>query len=165
MGRVGRFQVMAMLQAARAEALGLDPDAARSWGLNRAIFYAAAKRGFRRAGPPAPAPPPGAPPGRRAAPAVEEREYSLGNEKAYLAGDQGRGLRFAIGDEVQTPADFEQQVQGRFSDWGAAWSEALEIVGTADPAALESQRRFFEEIYRPLRDTLARRWSDDGKRG
>lgn len=44
---VGRFQTMAMLQAARAEALGLSHDSALSFGLNRSIFYAAAKRGFR----------------------------------------------------------------------------------------------------------------------
>jgi hypothetical protein len=40
---VGRFQVMALLQAARAKALGYPLDEAESFGLNRAIFYAAAK--------------------------------------------------------------------------------------------------------------------------
>src|SRR5215467_15780965 len=44
---VGRFQVMALLQAARAKALGYPLDEAESFGLNRAIFYAAAKRGFK----------------------------------------------------------------------------------------------------------------------
>ena len=38
---------MATLQAARAKELGLPIMAAKSWGLNRAIFYAAAKRGFK----------------------------------------------------------------------------------------------------------------------
>jgi hypothetical protein len=42
---VGRFQVMALLQAVRAKALGYPLDEAESFGLNRAIFYAAAKRG------------------------------------------------------------------------------------------------------------------------
>jgi hypothetical protein len=46
---VGRFQVMALLQAARAKALGYPLDEAESFGLKRAIFYAAAKRGFNRA--------------------------------------------------------------------------------------------------------------------
>jgi hypothetical protein len=45
---VGRFQVMALLQAARAKVLGYPLDEAQSFGLNRAIFYAAAKRGFMR---------------------------------------------------------------------------------------------------------------------
>ena len=44
---VGRFQVMALLQAARAKVLGYPLDEAQSFGLNRAIFYAAAKRGFK----------------------------------------------------------------------------------------------------------------------
>ena len=35
---VGRFQVMAILQAARARELGLPESRAKSWGLNRAIF-------------------------------------------------------------------------------------------------------------------------------
>jgi hypothetical protein len=35
---VGRFQVMALLQAARAQALGYPLDDAESFGLNRAIF-------------------------------------------------------------------------------------------------------------------------------
>ena len=44
---VGRFQVMTLLQAARAHVLGLPLESAYSWGLNRAIFIAAAKRGFK----------------------------------------------------------------------------------------------------------------------
>ncbi len=53
---VGRFQVMAILQAARARTFGLPLATAQSWGLNRAIFYAAAKRGFK--GAPGPSKPP-----------------------------------------------------------------------------------------------------------
>ncbi|PIV54824.1 MAG: hypothetical protein COS15_04915, partial [Caldiserica bacterium CG02_land_8_20_14_3_00_36_38] len=44
---VGRFQVMATLQAARAYILGKPLNSAKSFGLNRAIFYAAAKKGFK----------------------------------------------------------------------------------------------------------------------
>src|SRR5438067_10727882 len=44
--KVTRFQVMGTLQAARARALGLSADEAKSFGLNRALFYAAAKRGW-----------------------------------------------------------------------------------------------------------------------
>ena len=163
MARVGRFQVMAALQAARAVALGLDDDAAKSWGLNRAIFYAAAKRGFRNAPLPGLKPPRG--PGERKAqpaPAADEgrnEEFSLGGEKAFLAPDRGPGLRFAFGDDVQTPRDFEWQVERRFADWPAAWNEALDLVRSADPEDLKSQRRFYEHVYRPMRDKLAARWS------
>jgi hypothetical protein len=38
---------MATLQAARAYVLGYSLEEAKSFGLNRAIFYAAAKRGFK----------------------------------------------------------------------------------------------------------------------
>lgn len=38
---------MATLQAARAKELGLSTTLARSRGLDRTIFYAAAKRGFK----------------------------------------------------------------------------------------------------------------------
>ena len=41
---VGRFQVMALSQVARAKALGYPLDEAESFGLNRAIFYVAAKK-------------------------------------------------------------------------------------------------------------------------
>ncbi|MGZ3622771.1 MAG: hypothetical protein ACXWPG_06675 [Ktedonobacteraceae bacterium] len=44
---VGRSQGMALLQAARAKALGYPLDEAETFGLNRAIFYAVAKRGFK----------------------------------------------------------------------------------------------------------------------
>src|SRR5438309_11909338 len=47
MAGINRFCVMATLQAARAHLLGLKLDEAYSWGLNRAIFIAAAKRGFK----------------------------------------------------------------------------------------------------------------------
>jgi hypothetical protein len=163
MARVGRFQVMATLQAARAVALGLELDAAKSWGLNRAVFYAVAKRGFRGSGPAS-----HKPPRSGAAREADERsgakppgdeEYTLGGEKAYLAGDPRYGLRFKFGDEEQTPRDFEWQVQRRFADWDSAWSEALETVKSADPQDLKSQHRFYEHVYKPLRDKLATRWS------
>ena len=166
MARVGRFQVMAALQAARAVALGLEEDAAKSWGLNRAIFYAAAKRGFRNAPLPGLKPPRGADerkaPPARAADERRDEEFSLGGEKAFLAPDRGPSLRFAFGDEVQTPRDFEWQVERRFDDWDAAWAEATSIVEAADPADLNSQRRFYEQVYKPLRDKLAAKWSGRG---
>jgi hypothetical protein len=159
-GKVGRFQVMAVLQAARARTLGLDLDEAKSWGLNRAVFYAAAKRGFRHGGAGGVKPPRAeAPPADRAAEQPVGAEYVLGGEKAYLAADRSDGLRFAIGDEVQTPRDFDWQVQRRFNDWDSAWAEALAMVEAADPADLKSQRRFYEHVYKPLRDKLAARWS------
>jgi len=48
----------------------------------------------------------------------------------------------------------------RFGDaFDEAWREALEIVGKYDREILLSQRRFYEEVYKPRRDLLAERWT------
>jgi hypothetical protein len=154
-GRVTRFVVMAMLQAVRAQALGQPHDSALSWGLNRAIFYAAAKRGFRSAPPLA-----GEGPGKPAeAPAPEL--YRLGNDEAFRD-PNAKQLTFMIGDEAQTVALFERQVASRFGPKGnfqAAWDEATQIVGGFDRATLESPQRFYGEVYKPRRDELSDKWT------
>lgn len=76
---------MATLQATRAFVLGLPLDISLSWGLNRAIFYAAAKRGFKKPTRERP----------RASimerPILEEKDvYFLGDELAYKAEEQGK---------------------------------------------------------------------------
>ncbi|MFZ1023573.1 MAG: hypothetical protein WAN87_05510 [Thermoplasmata archaeon] len=154
-GRVTRFVVMAVLQAARAQSLGLPHDSALSWGLNRAIFYAAAKQGFRQApaktgeasGKPATAPPP--------------EWYRLGEDEAYRDPNASQ-LTFAIGGEAQTVERFETQVASRFGtkeNFRAAWDEAMHIVGEFDRATLESRPRFYEEVYKPRRDELSDSWT------
>jgi hypothetical protein len=154
MARVGRFQVMATLQAARAVALGLSLDEGKSWGLNRAIFYAAAKRGFRQ-----PRKGTGAPEEKRARAPSAEAMYELGGEHAYLAHGSTHPLRFQIGDEEQTPEDFDREIVRRFPDWEQAFGEAQELVAAADRQDLESQHRFFDHLYKPRRDELAKKWS------
>ena len=152
---IGRFQVMAMLQAARAYRLGLPLESSLSWGLNRAIFYAAAKRGFRRLKMP-----------KRPReemlkrPIMERRDvFYLGDEMAYKAEVDGV-LCFTIGGKPQTAEDFRREIARRFGEaFDEAWREALEIVGSYDEETLLSQRRFYEEVYKPRRDILAERWS------
>ena len=155
-GRVTRFVVMAMLQAARAKHLGLAQESAYSWGLNRAIFYAAAKRGFR-GGSPGPGATTGSSPERS-----ESREgYRLGDEEAYRD-PRASTLLFTIGDGNQTAADFERQIAARFGrpeNFRAAWDEAMRIVASYERATLESRRQFFDEVYRPRRDELSESWS------
>lgn len=149
---VGRFQVMAMLQAARAHSLGLPLSTAKSWGLNRAIYYAAAKRGFTETAKPGPARPQGA----EAAP----REFFLGDDKAYQVKVGGTTL-FTIGGQVQTPEAFKKQIEQRFSGtFREAWQEALRIVRAHPKTALESQQAFYGQVYRPRRDDLARKWTE-----
>ncbi len=162
---VGRFQVMATLQAARAYLLGLPVESAYSWGLNRAIFYAAAKRGFKGGGAVTagkggrPAPPGGA--GGRPPPA---EAYYLGEEMAFKAEGPGE-LRFTIGGKTQTKEDFERQIaarfQGKFKD---AWEEAVDYVKHFDREALLSGTDFFSSVYRPKRDEFAAKWTEMAQR-
>ena len=154
-GRVTRFVVMAMLQAARAQSLGLSRDSAFSWGLNRAIFYAAAKSGFRGSTSTV---------GESSEGPVERpsREvYRLGDEEAFR-NPKAEQLTFTIGDEDQTAATFERQVAIRFGskeNFHTAFDEATRIVANYDRATLESRRRFYEDVYRPRRDDLSDTWT------
>ncbi len=157
---VGRFQVMAVLQAARARTLGLPLESAHSWGLNRAIFYAAAKRGFRGKQAPSghvsdkihPA---------HAKSEAKVGEYHLGDELAFKdAGSSKTSPIFSIGGEPQTEEDFQRQVEARFQGrFGEAWEEALDYLKHFDRATLESQSRFFSDVYRPKRDEFASKWT------
>ncbi|MDL1956223.1 MAG: hypothetical protein LWW95_04105 [Candidatus Desulfofervidus auxilii] len=160
---IGRFQVMAILQAARAYVLGLEIPSAKSWGLNRAIFYAAAKRGFVRAKPqlikeitikgkPI---------------ATEKLEtirktfglFHLGDEMAYCVKIDERPM-FVIGNQVQTEDDFYKQIESRFGKYfDECFKEAINICKSYDPGILKSQRYFYETVYKPRRDELAEKWS------
>jgi hypothetical protein len=159
---VGRFQVMALLQAARAHLLGLPLESAYSWGLNRAIFYAAAKKGFKKA-----LPPPRLEdlfPQKRKEEIEKLRQkfgvYHLGDEMAYSIEVDGK-LLFTIGKEIQDEKAFKKQVASRFGDlFPQAWEEALNICRQYDKGVLLSQRYFYETVYKPRRDELAKKWSE-----
>jgi hypothetical protein len=167
---ISRFQVMAVLQAARANSLGLPLASAYSWGLNRAIFYAAAKRGFRGGGETT-----ARPSGKKGATGEtrlegeaekKEEEFFLGDEKAYLDLKSSRKdvPLFEIGSEAQTENDFEKQIVSRFGDktnFREAWSEALKIVRSFDENTLKSQHEFFEQVYKPKRDALSKKWTEE----
>lgn len=148
---VGRFQVMAVLQGARGRALGLPLVSAKSWGLNRAIYYAAAKRGFKGA----PGRTPKAPKGARTV-----REVFLGDDKGYALSTGGATL-FTIGGELQTPEEFTRQIEARFAGtFAEAWREAMTIIEGQPRAVLESQNEFYLKVYRPRRDVLAAKWNE-----
>ena len=123
---VGRFQVMALLQAARAKVLGYPLEEAQSFGLNRAIFYAAAKRGFKGG---TSAKHPGeqhtfkGTSGKSAAKIVQEDV--LGNELAYYVEMDGK-KRYVMGNEILEPEDFKREVEQRF---GQAFPKAWEQAG------------------------------------
>jgi hypothetical protein len=142
-GQVGRFQVMGLLQAARYYVLKGDLELAKSFGLNRAIFYAwAKKRGVtvRRAGR-----------GLRSAQPAErgEIEERVGDEVAYRS---PHGY-FMIGGQVQRPVDFDRMIASRFGrSFEKFWSAAIEYVKSFPESVLKSQREFYEKVYLPVRD-------------
>jgi hypothetical protein len=151
--KVGRFQVMAVLQAARAKELGLSDIQAKSWGLNRAIFYAAAKRGFKT---------PAGPQGKGGRKLVEKPKetFLLGDEMAYTS-KKGARSYFTIGGKPQTEAEFYRQIESRFgAHFNRAWKEALRIVSKYSDDVLRSQNRFFNDVYRSRRDELALKWTE-----
>jgi hypothetical protein len=141
---------MATLQAARALELGLPMSSALSWGLNRAIFYAVAKRGFKgKTGT-------GAPSDHK--PGVLPQEYHLGDEKAYIR-PGSKKLCFVIGGEPQTQKDFEKQIASRFEGrFVSAWDEAL-YIRLFDRDTLLSGQGFFASVYRRKRDEFAAKWT------
>jgi hypothetical protein len=148
---VGRFQIMSLLQAARAYALGLPLESAYSWGLNRATFIAAAKRGFKAGT--------GGSSSGSGQGGKMEQTYSLGDDFAFKTEKDGVIL-FTFGGKVQTKEEFDKRVKARFGKtFPAAWKEALAYVRSFDRAVLLSREDFFGRVYRPVRDEWADRWS------
>lgn len=141
------------MQAARAYSLGLPLESAYSWGLNRAIFIAAAKRGFKGGA----RGEKGGVAGKKASKGGEV--YKLGDDMAFKTRRKGV-LLFTIGGEVQTMEGFDRQVKARFGGaFEAAWREALGYVGAFDKQTLLSADEFFGDVYRPRRDELAEKWT------
>ncbi|MGZ3622770.1 MAG: hypothetical protein ACXWPG_06670 [Ktedonobacteraceae bacterium] len=65
-----------------------------------------------------------------------------------------------MGDGIREPDDFRRQVAERFGQaFPKAWEQALQIFEQTDRVTLESQRKFYEEVYKPRRDELAKAWS------
>ena len=124
--------------------------------MNRAIFYAAAKRGFRGSSPLTEE--------FRAAKARVGEEaidlFKLGDEVALKEVKDGKTY-FRIGGRIQTEADFARQIESKFgSIFEHVWEEALRIVRSYDRSILLSQREFYEKVYLPRRDALVKTWNE-----
>ena len=150
---VGRFQIMSLLQAARAYALGLPLESAYSWGLNRGTFIAAAKRGFKGG--------PGSGSGEGGKAPNAKDTYFLGDDMAFKTEERGV-LLFTFGGKVQTKEEFDKRVKARFGKkFPMAWKEALAYVKKFDKEILMSREGFFNDVYRPVRDEWAERWTEE----
>ncbi len=157
--QINRFTVMAMLQAARARYLGLSEESAYSWGLNRAIWYAAAKRGFSGGG--------GGGTGHGAGGGESKAKtgdvFYLGQDFAYR--DPGNPkVTFVLGGKPQTEAEFRAKIASRFGgarNFKKAWDEATRIVAEAGEELLKSGETFYSMVYKPRRDDLVAKWTEE----
>ncbi len=154
-GKIGRFPVMALLQAARYYLITGDLDRAKSFGLNRAIFYAWAKYYG---------------PSRSASAKLSKISEQKGRsfekpssdiEWAEILGEKVKVSRngwFIMGNVEQTPRDFDRNVTRKFEEAGMkfeeAWEAALDYVSKFPRAVLENSQRFFKEVYEPVRDNF-----------
>jgi len=145
---------MGLLQAARAYSLGLPLESACSWGLNRATFIAAAKRGFKAGS--------GSDGGVGAkGTSIEKDAYLLGDDLAFKTEKDGVML-FTFGGKAQTKEEFDKRIRARFGKkFPQAWKEALAYVKRFDKEVLMSREGFFAEVYRPVRDEWAERWTQE----
>jgi DNA primase catalytic subunit len=151
-GKIGRFQVMGLLQAARHFVLYKDLEKAESFGINRAIFYAWAKHY-----------------GKGYISKARERKMYLellgkevqekGKKLERVAGedvfvDEKSGF-YIIGEKPQTPEDYEREIKEKIDGtvpYEKAWEAAIKYVSSFPQNVLENQQKFFKEVYLPVRD-------------
>jgi len=162
----GRFQVMALLQAARYYLIMGDLEKAKSWGLNRAIFYAWAKyygpsqqpwryrldRLLHR---------PKLVEGKTEKKCPEGFKEVLG-ECVQVS---SRGW-FVIGGQEQTPLDFEKQVKMKVQkvlSWDLVWKAALDYVSKFPEWVLKNPQKFYKFVYEPIRDTFFKTLLENGR--
>lgn len=149
---LGRFQVMGLLQAARYYILYGDMDKAKSFGLNRAIFYAWAKyygKGYSlRKG------------------KVKDKEglaekHEEGKELKNIAGeevfiDKATGL-FEIGDKPQNPDDYDKEIKNKIEliiNYDKVWEDAIKYISSFPRNIILDQRQFYQKVYLPVRDNF-----------
>jgi len=152
---IGRFQVMALLQAARYYTIHKDMNKAKSFGLNRAIFYAWAKyygphtsiwrkiklEELLR---------------RRISEEYKRTKCPEGYVEVLGECVQvSKSGYYIIGDKEQTPVDYDNQVTRRLKkimDPEKAWKAALEYVKQFPEWILRDPQRFYKLVYEPIRD-------------
>lgn len=146
---LGRFPVMALLQAARYYLLTGDLQRAKSFGLNRAIFYAWAKyygRGYAAKRLPRRWSGSGEVVGEN-----ERRLVKVVGEDVFVS---PRGW-FVMGDREQTPWDFDRYVASKIGSvipYELAWEAALKYVSKFPKHVLTDPQKFYKLVYEPVRD-------------
>lgn len=151
-GEIPRFQLMALLQAARYYLLTGDIEKAKSFGLNRAIFYAYLKyygRGVRGS--------------RDRVSKSREDRNRLENIEALIVEDgvevSPNGL-FMIGGKEQTPEDYDKNVVRKVETilpYEIVWNAALKYVSKFPKHILIDPQKFYEYVYEAVRDSFVKK--------
>ncbi len=144
-GAIGRFQVMGLLQAARYYLLKGDLEKAKSFGLNRAIFYAWAKYYGRTYKPKHPT--------RRG---KEDRPWRLEKTLGEEVPVSPRGW-YMIGDREQLPEDYDREIASRINavvPYEEVWKKTLEYLKQFPEHVLRDPQKFYKEVYEPVRDSF-----------
>ncbi len=162
---IGRFQVMALLQCARYYVLNRDIDRAKSFGLNRAVFYAWAKHyGSDRR--------------RRFIDIEEEIRRSIVKGVKPIKCPEGyveelgecvkkseRGF-YTMNDVEQTPYDYNQQIVNKINrliNYDKIWSIALDYLSKFPEWVLKDPVKFYKYVYEPVRDVFFQRILVEGR--
>jgi len=151
-GEIPRFQLMAILQAARYYLLTRDIEKAKSFGLNRAIFYAYLKyysRGVRSS--------------RGRGSEDGENLNKFERSKALFVEDgvevSPSGL-FIIGGKEQTPEDYDKNVIRKVETalpYEIVWNAALKYVSRFPKHILIDPQKFYEYVYEAVRDNFIKK--------
>ncbi len=142
-GAIGRFQVMGLLQAARYYLLTGDLEKAKSFGLNRAIFYAWAKyygRTYK--------------PKHSTTRMREDKPWRLEKVLGEEVPVSPRGW-FMIGDREQLPEDYDENIASKINaivPYEKAWKKALEYLKQFPENVLRDPQKFYKLVYEPVRD-------------
>ena len=153
-GVIGRFQVMGLLQAARYYLLTGDLEKAKSFGLNRAIFYAWAKyygRTYKA---------------KKPSGQGEGRPWRLVKVLGEEVPVSPRGW-FMMGDVEQLPEDYDKNIASKINSvipYEKAWKAAIEYLKQFPENILRDPQKFYKHVYEPVRDHFIEKVVK-GKRG
>jgi hypothetical protein len=140
---------MGLLQAARYYVLFNDLDKAKSFGINRAIFYAWAKHYGRYYT------------GRKTSGLKKEEIQAKVQNKKEIAGEEvffdEKSGYFIVGQKPNSPKDYDSEIRSRINSiypYDEIWNAAIEYISSFPKEILMDQRKFFEKVYLPVRDNF-----------
>jgi len=152
---IERFQVMGLMQAARYYLLKGDLDKAKSFGYNRAVFYAWAKHYGGRL-------------------RYYRQPSKIGQESISVSGaTKNRTWRqatilgepvtisprgwYGMGGEEHLPRHYDENIAKKIEiviPYEIAWKATLEYLKKFPREVLEDQQKFFRIVYQPVRDSF-----------